>query len=105
MRFEIGAALLAAMTLAGCMGSNGNPNGQVYATETGGMVAVSPQVIGTVSYDPYGTAPNFSDMDIGTPATAPMPAASMNLTPQGASPAPQRNRMRASPTLPGPTPQ
>ena len=89
MRFEIGAALLAAMALAGCTGPQGNPNGQPYATDTGGMVAVSPQAIGTVAYDPYGKAPSFADMDIGSPAINPSSVPTMSLTPPGA-PAPQR---------------
>jgi hypothetical protein len=102
MRFETGAALLAAMTLAGCMGPHGNPNGRPYATEPGGMVAVSPQAVGTATYDPYGKAPEFADIDIGssaiTPSSTPPMYAPMNVTPQGPSPAPQRNRMRAGPT-------
>ena len=31
------------------MGPEGNPNGQPYATDTGGMIAVAPQAVGTVS--------------------------------------------------------
>jgi hypothetical protein len=98
MRIEIGAALLAAMTLAGCMAPHGNPNGQAYATDPGGMVGVSPHAIGTATYDPYGKAPGFADMDIGSAAITPAPTPPMNFTPQGASPAPQRNRQRSGPT-------
>ena len=87
MRFQIGAALLAGFALAGCMGPDGNPNGQPYATETGGMVAVAPQALGTVSYDPYAKSSSFADMDIGTAAT--MPTAPMNVMPMGAAPRPR----------------
>ena len=86
MRFEIGAALLAAMALAGCMGPEGNPNKQAYATDPGGSVAVTPQAVGTVTYDPYGKAPSFADMDIGSAAIAPPPPPPMNLTPPSAAP-------------------
>jgi hypothetical protein len=88
MRFQIGAALLAAMALAGCMGPEGNPNGQPYATDPGGMIAVAPQALGAVAYDPYTKPPNFADMDIGSAAITPSPTPPMNLTPQGASPTP-----------------
>jgi hypothetical protein len=88
MKFEIGAVLLAAMALAGCMGPQGNPNGQAYATDPGGTVAVSPQAVGTVAYDPYGKAPSFADMEIGSAAIAPPPPPPMTLTPP--SPAPRR---------------
>ncbi len=90
MKFEIGAALLAAMALAGCTGQQGNPNGQPYATDASGMVAVSPQAVGTVAYDPYGKAPSFADMDIGSVAITPSSTPPMNFTPQAAPPAPQR---------------
>lgn len=89
MRFEIGAALLAALALAGCMGPQGNPNGQPYATDLGGTIAVSPQAVGTVAYDPYGKAPGFADMDIGSAAFTPPSVPTMNVMPQGASPAPR----------------
>ena len=88
MRFEIGAALLAAIALAGCMGPEGNPNGQPYATDTAGMIAVAPQAMGTVSYDPYGKAASFSDMDLGSSAIAPSATPPMDLTTQGAATAP-----------------
>lgn len=89
MRFEIGAALLAAMALAGCMGPDGNPNGQPYATDTGGLVAVAPQALGTVSYDPYAKPASFADMDIGNVATMPPPNPPMNVMPMGATPRPR----------------
>ena len=96
MRFQIGAALLAAMALAGCMGPEGNPIGQPYATDPGGQIAVAPQALGMVAYDPYGKAPSFSDMDIGSSAITPSATPPMNLSTQGAAPAPmpmQQGRM------------
>ena len=93
MRFEIGAALLAAMALAGCSGVQGNPNGQPYAGDTGGMMAVAPQALGTVAYDPYAKAPSFADMDIGSAAITPAPTPSMNVMP----PPPARPRPGATP--------
>lgn len=90
MRFQIGAALLAAMALAGCMGPEGNPNGQAYATDTGGTITAAPQALGTVSYDPYGKPANFADMDISSVAIAPSPSQQMNLTIPGVPPTPMR---------------
>lgn len=87
MRFQIGAALLAAMALAGCMGPEGNPNGQAY----GGMITAAPQALGTVSYDPYGKPSNFADMDIGSVAIMPAPTPPMNLTVPGVPPTPMRS--------------
>ena len=86
MKFEIGAALLAAFALGACSGLQGNPNGQPYATDAGGTVAVAPQAFGMVSYDPYGKAPTFADMDIGSSAIMPSSPPGMGLTPQGAAP-------------------
>ena len=88
MRFQIGAALLAAMALAGCMGPDGNPNGQSYATDSNGMIAAAPQALGTATYDPYAKAPSFADMDIGSSAIAPSATPPLNVTSQGASPTP-----------------
>ena len=88
MRFAIGAALLAAMAVAGCVGPEGNPNKQAYATDPGGTVAVTPQAVGTVAYDPYAKAPSFADMDIGNAAIMPPPPPPMNLTPP--TPTPRR---------------
>jgi hypothetical protein len=86
MRLEFGAALLAAMALAGCMGPQGNPNGRPYATDTGGMIATAPRALSTASYDPYAKAPDFADMDIGSSATTPSPAPPMNTKPLGPMP-------------------
>lgn len=76
MKLAIGAALVAAMALGGCMGPQGNPDGVAYADEPGGTLAVKPQTVGTVSYDPYGTPAPFADMQAGQSAInppAPMP--------------------------------
>jgi hypothetical protein len=91
MRFQIGAALLAALALGACMGPQGNPNGQAYVTDPSGQIAMAPQALGTVAYDPYAKPANFADMDIGGAAIAPSPTPPMNLTTQGASPAPMRS--------------
>jgi hypothetical protein len=96
MRFEISAVLIAAFALAGCMGPEGNPNGQSYATDTSGMIATAPQAVGKDNYDPYGKPSDFADMDIGSAAIAPSATPPMNLTTQGASPMPAH---------PGPLPQ
>jgi hypothetical protein len=90
MRFQIAAALLAALGLGACMGPEGNPNGQAYANDPSGQIAMAPQALGTVAYDPYGKPANFEDMDIGSSAITPSQTPPMNLTTQGASPAPMR---------------
>lgn len=91
MRFQIGAALLAAAALAGCMGPDGNPNGQPYATDSGGLIAAQPQTMGVVAYDPYAKPASFADMDIGSSAITPSSTPPMNLSTQGASPTPMRS--------------
>ncbi len=75
MKFAVGAAALAAaMALGGCMGPQGNPGGQPYANEPGGMMAQAPQTAGSVSYDPYATPAPFADMQAGQAAiNPPMP--------------------------------
>ena len=56
MRFALAAAaLLAATSLGACMGPEGNPNGSPYANEPGGTIAVKPETVGMVSYNPYAT--------------------------------------------------
>jgi hypothetical protein len=90
MRFQIAAALLAGLGLGACMGPQGNPDGQAYATDSDGMVAAAPQALGTVSYDPYAKPPSFADMDIGSSAITPSATPPMNLTTQGAAPMPAR---------------
>jgi hypothetical protein len=74
MRFPIIAALLATSLVGACMGPQGNPNGQPYANEPGGAIALKPQSLGAESYDPYGKPSSFADMDIGNPAINPAPA-------------------------------
>ena len=85
MRFSLAAAaLLAATALSACMGPEGNPNGSPYANEPGGTIAVKPEMVGMVTYDPYATPAPFVDMQIGQPAINPAPTPPLNLTPQGA---------------------
>ena len=82
MRFSLAAAaLLAATALSGCLGPEGNPNGSPYATEPGGTMAVKPEIVGVVTYDPYATPAPFTDMQMGQPATNPAPPAPLNLKP------------------------
>ncbi|HTC82845.1 MAG TPA: hypothetical protein VK683_00765 [Rhizomicrobium sp.] len=78
MKFPISAALLAAITLTalslpGRAGPEGNPNGQPYANEPGGTMAVKPATLGTVTYDPYGSPAPFADMQAGQAAINPPP--------------------------------
>ena len=70
---KFGAVLLAAMALAGCMGPAGNPNGISYANEPGGVLAVPPQAMGTVRYDPNATPRPFDDMQASQIAVNPPP--------------------------------
>jgi hypothetical protein len=94
MRFSIGFALLglalAGSTLTACAGPEGNPNGQPYANEAGGAIAVKPEVLGMDNYNPYAEAKPFADMQAGQVAITPAPTPPLNLTPLGAMPAPQR---------------
>jgi hypothetical protein len=78
MRFSIFAALLG-LALAGCAGPDGNLNGQPYADEPGGAIAVKPQSLDQESYDPYATPAPFADMEAGQAAITPPPA--LNYTP------------------------
>jgi hypothetical protein len=85
MRFSLAAAaLLAATALSACAGPEGNPNGSPYATDPGGTIAVKPEIVGMVSYDPYAQAAPFVDMQLGQPAINPAPTPPLNLTPRGA---------------------
>jgi hypothetical protein len=88
MKFAVGAALMAAMALGGCMGSQGNPNGQAYANEPGGVMTQAPQTVGTVSYDPYAAPAPFADMQAGQAAINPPPPMPM-VTPT--APPPRRH--------------
>lgn len=64
MRFLFVAAG-AALLLTGCLGPDGNPNGQAYANEDGGTIAVAPGSVNQESYDPYAKADSFEDMRAG----------------------------------------
>jgi hypothetical protein len=77
MKYSLGAGLLAAMVLAGCMGPEGNPGRQPYASEPGGMLAVTPLTLGSVSYDPNATPKPFDDMQAGQAAINPPPPMQM----------------------------
>lgn len=74
MKFQIAAIALAALTLAACMGPQGNPNGQPYANEPGGVMAAAPAANGAETYDPRKPAPPFQDMRTGATPTVPAPA-------------------------------
>ena len=83
MRISLAAAaLLAATSLGACAGPEGNPNPSPYADEAGGTIAVKPEMVGMVTYDPYAQAPPFVDMQLGQPAVNPAPTPPLNLTPQ-----------------------
>ena len=75
MKFQIAfAALTLTFALAACMGPEGNPNGQPYASEPGGTLAVAPAANGAETYDPRKPAPPFQDMRTGATPPAPPPA-------------------------------
>lgn len=65
--------LLAALALSACAGPEGNPNGQPYAGEPGGMIAVKPEPAPAVAYDPQTVPPVFDDLLIAKPVPAPLP--------------------------------
>lgn len=90
MRLSTSAVLFAALTLAACMGPQGNPDGQPYANEPGGTVAVKPETVGKVAYDPYAAPKPFADMQAGQAAINPPPP--LPLPPMPANPAPARPR-------------
>ena len=79
MKYSI-IALAGAAFLAGCMGPQGNPNGQSYATESGGTIAVAPTPTGPPTYDPNAKAPVSYAMKAGG-AGANQPAPSGNPPP------------------------
>jgi hypothetical protein len=91
MRIAAGAALLAAMTLMGCMGPQGNPNRQPYANEPGGAMATQPAPSGKVAYDPYANPAPFADMQAAQPAINPVQPMPMPLPAPVANP-PMRSR-------------
>lgn len=74
MKFQIVAVTFAALGLAACMGPEGNPNGQPYANEPGGTLAVAPAPNGAETYDPRKPAPPFQDMRTGATPPAPPPS-------------------------------
>ncbi len=69
---------LTALVLSGCMGPDGNPDGQPYANEPGGAIAAPPAINGVATYDPESQAPQSADTApvMGLPATpkTPQPA-------------------------------
>jgi hypothetical protein len=73
--------LLALLALTACAGPEGNPNGQPYAGEPGGMIAVRPEPAAAVSYDPYAVQPAYDGAQFGTPAATPMPPPNQPLYP------------------------
>jgi hypothetical protein len=90
MRFSASAALFA-LALGGCMGPEGNPDRQPYANDPGGAIAVKPETVGKVAYDPYGTPAPFADMQAGQAAINPPPPMAP-LPPVPTYPAPARPR-------------
>jgi hypothetical protein len=86
MRFSVSAAFFAAILLGGCMGPEGNSNRQPYANEPGGVMAVRPETIGKVAYDPYATPAPFTDMQSGQVAISPPPPMSLPPAPPAARP-------------------
>jgi hypothetical protein len=68
MKWQLLTIGLLGVALCGC-GSEGNPNGSPYAGEAGGTVAVKPQTVGVVSYQPYAKAAPFEDMKAGAPVS------------------------------------
>ena len=64
MRISI-VMLAGVAMLAGCMGPEGNPNGQPYANEPGGTIAVAATPVGAPTYDPGAKAAPFEDMRAG----------------------------------------
>lgn len=69
---------LSALVLGGCMGPDGNPDGQPYANDPGGAIAVPPSMNGVATYNPESQAPQPQDTapTMGLPAAprTPMPA-------------------------------
>ena len=86
MKFAAGATLLAALTLMGCMGPDGNPDRQPYANEPGGAIAVKPATVGAVSYDPYAAPAPFADMQAGQAAINPPPPLATPMPPAPLAP-------------------
>jgi hypothetical protein len=74
MKYSALAGLFA-LVLGGCMGPDGNPDGQPYATDPGGTVAAPPSVNGVVAYNPESMAPQQADTApvMGLPPVTPTP--------------------------------
>jgi hypothetical protein len=83
MRISIGMALLG-LALAGCAGPEGNPNGQPYANDPSGAIAVKPQFLGQDAYNPYAQPAPFEDMQAGQAVIKPAPTPPLDLTTKGA---------------------
>jgi len=73
--------LLAALVLSACAGPEGNPNGQPYADQPGGMIAVRPEAAAAISYDPYAAQPAYDSAQFGTPPATPLPPPNQPLYP------------------------
>ena len=68
--------LLAALALTACAGPQGNPNGQPYADQPGGMIAVRPEAAAATSYNPYATQPAYDGpLQAPPPPSMPLPPA------------------------------
>ena len=68
--------LLAVLVLCACAGPEGNPNGQPYANQPGGMIAVRPEPAAAISYDPYAAQPAYDGiLQQPPPPTMPLPPA------------------------------
>ena len=65
--------LLAALAVCACTGPEGNPGGQPYADQPGGMIAVRPEPAATSSYDPYAAQPAYDGLLYGPPPPTPLP--------------------------------
>ena len=56
----------------------------------GGALAVRPETVGQVAYDPYATPKPFADMQVGQAAINPPPPAPMAMPPAPATTRPRR---------------
>jgi hypothetical protein len=64
---------LFALVLSGCMGPDGNPDGQPYADEPGGAIAAQPQINGVVAYNPQAPQPQDAVTTMILPPIPPTP--------------------------------
>jgi hypothetical protein len=65
MKISILALAGTSLLLGGCFGPEGNPNGQPYANEPGGAIAVAATPVGQPTYDPSAPTASFEDMRAG----------------------------------------